>query len=73
MLTKRKSKPQMPFSKSKILPIIGLVTLLFFITISYFENHVFFDKLITCSLILGMVYFARTLGESNENEPSSDI
>jgi hypothetical protein len=72
MITKRKSKPQMSFSKSKILPIVGLGILLFFIGISYFNNHVFLDKLIICSLILSMFYFARTLGKSNENEPNSD-
>ena len=72
MIAKKKSKQQMPFSKTKILQVVGLVVLLIFIAISYFSNSFFLDKIILCSLIIGMVFFAKTLGESNGNEPKSD-
>lgn len=56
----------MKFSKSKILPVIGLLVLAFFIAVSYFNNHIFLNEIMICSLILGMVFFIKMKGESNQ-------
>lgn len=62
----------MKFSKSKILPFIGLLVTVFFITMSYFNNHIFLDKIILCSLILGMVFFVKMKGEIVVNQSDAN-
>lgn len=61
-------KHNMQFSKSTFLPIIGLMILILFIVMAYLNNHLFLDKLVLCSFILGLVFFAKIRGESNENQ-----
>jgi hypothetical protein len=48
------------------------VVLLFFIAMFYFNNQIFFEKIILCSMIIGMLFFNRILGNSNRNDASSD-
>ncbi len=55
----------MKFTKSKILPVTGLIVLAFFMAMSYFNNHIFLDKIMICSFILGLVFFAKIKGESS--------
>lgn len=55
----------MQFSKSTFLSVFGLVVLMFFIAMAYFTNHILLDKLMLCSVILGLVFFAKMRGESN--------
>jgi hypothetical protein len=62
----------MQFSKSTLLPILGLVVLGFFILLAYLNNHIFLDKIILCSLILCLVLFAKTRGEGNNNSRNID-
>lgn len=62
----------MQFSKSTFLPILGLIVLIFFITMSYLNNHIFLDKIILCSSILGLVFFAKIRGESFKSSKNSD-
>jgi len=62
----------MEFSKSKILPVAGMIVLLIFIAMSYFNNHIFLDKIIICSLILGMIFFVKIIGEGNGNQPNAN-
>lgn len=72
MITEKKSNQKIPFSKSKTLPVAGLIALLFFIVMACFINSIFLDKIILCSLIIGMVLFAKTLSEGNGMELNSD-
>ena len=62
----------MQFSNSQILPFIGISILLFFIALSYFNNHIFLDKIILCSLILGMVFFVKMRSDDNGHNQDSD-
>jgi uncharacterized membrane protein len=62
----------MQFSNSQILPFIGISILLFFIALSYFNNHIFLDKIVLCSLILGMVFFVKMRSDNNGHNQDSD-
>ncbi|MBR9844647.1 MAG: hypothetical protein GYB35_00380 [Algicola sp.] len=62
----------MQYSKSTILPIFGLLVLVFFIGLSYFNNQILLDKIIPCSLILAVVFFAKMRGENNNNHSNTD-
>jgi hypothetical protein len=62
----------MEFSKSTFLPVLGLIVLLFFIGMAYLNNHIFLDKLVLCSFILGLVFFTKMRGESNGTRSNSD-
>lgn len=60
----------MKFTKSKILPVLGVLVLVFFMAMSYFNNHIFLDKIMICSFILGLVFFAKMRSESSKTESS---
>ena len=62
----------MQILKSTVLPIFGLVVLLVFIAMSYFNNHIFLDKIVICSLILGMVFFVKTRGTNESGSSNSE-
>ena len=49
----------MHLSKSKILPIAGMVALLFFIMMSYVNDSILLDRILICSLILCMIFIAK--------------
>ncbi len=55
----------MQLSKSSVVSILGLIVLLSFIALAYFTNYVFLDKIVVCSSILVMVFFAKLRGESH--------
>ena len=46
-------------TRTIILPTLGLVTLIFFIGLSYLTNNIFFEKLLICGFILFIVFIAR--------------
>lgn len=52
----------MHFSKSTVLPILGMIVLGLFLLLSYIQEGVFLDRLLVCSLILSFVFIAK-LGE----------
>lgn len=62
----------MRLSKSKILAIISGLILLFFITLAYFNNHIFLDKIVLCSVIIGMLFLIKTINTNNNREESSN-
>ncbi len=62
----------MKFTKSKILPVIGLLVLVFFMAMSYVNDSIFLDKIVICSFILGMVFFAKMRAESSKIETDTD-
>jgi hypothetical protein len=49
----------MKTSKSIILPIIGMISVLICIGFAYKTNNVFLDKLLVCGFILAIVFIAR--------------
>jgi hypothetical protein len=49
----------MHLSKSKILPIAGMVALLFFIMMSYVNDSILLDRILICSLILSMIFISK--------------
>lgn len=62
----------MQFSKSTLLPILGLLVFIFFIALSYFNNHIFLDKILLCSVIGGMIFFTKMRGERANSGTNSD-
>jgi hypothetical protein len=62
----------MQLSKSRISTILGLFGLLLFIVLAYVQNYIFIDKILICSLILGLILFIKMRGEvHNSNEDSN--
>jgi len=49
----------MHLSKSTILPIAGMVALLFFILMSYVNDSILLDRILICSLILSVIFIAK--------------
>jgi len=72
MKANEKSKQHLRFPKSIILPLFWGVVLLFFIAMYYFKDQIFLEKMIICSLIIGMLFFGRMIGNRNENEATQD-
>jgi hypothetical protein len=64
----------MQLSKQTISSILGLIGLVFFIALAYFNNNLFLDKLVVCSFILGLIFLIKMRGEvhnSNRNRNSN--
>ena len=61
----------MQFSKSKVLPFLGLIVLAVFIAMSYFNNQIFLNEILVCSAIFGMVFFVKMRGEGTSSQSSS--
>jgi len=49
---------------SNYLPFIGLIVMLTLTAVAYLQNSVFFDKILVCSLILALVFFAKTQSDN---------
>lgn len=58
----------MKYNKSKVVSLIGLSILLFFIALSYFNDQLFFEKLIICSAILGIIFLVKIIGENSSTK-----
>lgn len=56
----------MNLSKSIVLPMLGMAIMFFFIALSYFNNHIFLDKLLVCSFILTIVFIAKMRDKLNK-------
>lgn len=50
--------------KSTILTSLGIIALIFFMAMSYIHNALFLDRIIVCSIILGIVFFAKMRNEN---------
>ncbi len=57
-------KKHLFFSKS-IMPLLGIVALLFLNATAYLQNFLFLDKLIVSSLILLLVFFVKIMNDNN--------
>ncbi|GAA4800646.1 hypothetical protein GCM10023330_02790 [Litoribaculum gwangyangense] len=51
--------------KQMVLPILGMIILLLFITLAYVRESVFMDKILVCSFIITTVFIARVRAKSN--------
>lgn len=71
MITIKKSRQDIPFLKSKILPVLFGMVLLFLIALSYFNNRIFLDKIVLCGLIIGMLFFIKIAGNNYEVNPNN--
>ncbi len=49
--------------KTKFLPIAGMLILIVFLGLSYKYGNLFMEKLMVCSVVLGVIFLIRT----NEN------
>ncbi|SEL61157.1 hypothetical protein SAMN04488008_104332 [Maribacter orientalis] len=55
----------MQFSKSTILPVMGIILLALLILMSYVNEAIFLDRILICSVILSFVFIAK-LGENRK-------
>ncbi len=46
-------------SESNILPYAGIVIIIIFLAMSYFNNHIFMDQILVCGFILLLVFLLR--------------
>ncbi len=60
----------MHLSKSKILPIAGIFTLIAFIALSYFNGQIFMDRILVCAFILLLVFMLK-MGSDPGQSPSN--
>lgn len=49
----------MNFLKNNFLPVLGMLVLLVSLGLSYTLGNLFFDKLMTCSIILSIIFLLR--------------
>lgn len=62
----------MHFSKSTLSTILAVIVLALFISMSYYNNHIFLDKIVLCSFILGLIFFIKVRGQSNSSNANND-
>ena len=55
----------MQFTKTTISAILGLLSLIVLITMTYYTNPIFLDKVLLCSSILAMIFFVKIVGEGS--------
>lgn len=61
--------------KNSLLPVLGMLVLIFFIGLSYINNYIFFDKLLMCSIVLAIIFFMRlqeSVPSHNSDEQNFD-
>ncbi len=61
----------MQFYKSKVLPFLGFIVLVFFIALSYFNDSIFLKEILVCSIIISMVLFVKMRGEVRSSRSAS--
>ena len=49
----------MQFSKSTVLPMLGMLVLALFIWLSYTHGAIFLDRILICSLIVSVIAIAK--------------
>ena len=62
----------MQLSKSKILPYTGILTLIIFLAMSYFNGSIFIDRLLVCGLILLVVFLLRIASTPKQSASNSE-
>jgi hypothetical protein len=62
----------MQISKATILQMVGLSTLVFFIAMAYYRNHIFLDKILLCSSIFVMLYILKIRDQINRTKTISN-
>lgn len=63
----------MQVSKSSLVSILGLIVILSFTALAYFTNNVFLDKIVVCSFILILVFFAKMRSESPNKNSKNEL
>jgi hypothetical protein len=60
----------MQLSKTTLRSVIGFLTLIILIAMSYFNGQIFLDRILICSFILGLVFIVK-MGSSPGNSISN--
>ena len=55
-------------SKYKILPFLGVLVLVVFILLSYLNDRLMLDELMTCSFVLTLLFLGNDLNRSLQNK-----
>lgn len=63
----------MQFLKSNFLPILGLCVLLVFIALSYFHGALFLENLLSCGLLLGIIFLLKIGENQSKNRRNSGL
>ncbi|WP_149277335.1 hypothetical protein [Pareuzebyella sediminis] len=56
----------MQLNKSLALPILGMAVLIIFNLWSYLHEAIFLDRLLICTLILGLIFISKVLKSSHQ-------
>ena len=59
-------------SKSNILPFSGILILIIFIAISYFNNHIFMDEILVSGFILLLVFLLKIASTPKQSTSNSE-
>ena len=59
-------------SESNILPYAGIVIIIIFLAMSYFNNHIFLDKILVCSFILILVFLLKIASTPKSSSSHSE-
>ncbi|WP_156033032.1 hypothetical protein [Sediminibacter sp. Hel_I_10] len=62
----------MNFSKSTLVPLLGMTVVALFIILAYVSHNVFLDKLLVCGFILLMVLFVKLRAGGTQNKDNSE-
>jgi hypothetical protein len=62
----------MQVSKSTLSGILVVTVLTLLISMSYYNNQIFLDKIVLCSVILGLILFIKIRGEVNSSNANND-
>lgn len=62
----------MQFTKSTILSFLGLMIMVFFIALSYYNGQIFLNKILLSSFILGLIFVFKILDEQSRTDQNSD-
>ncbi len=55
----------MSYTKTNVLPFLGLLIMAIITGYSYLYDSVFFDKILVCNFILFMVFFSKMKNENS--------
>jgi hypothetical protein len=62
----------MQFSKSTLLSVLGLMVMLIFIAMAYFNDHIFLNKILVSGFILGLIFIFKILDGHSRIDQNSD-
>ncbi|WP_343767606.1 hypothetical protein [Gangjinia marincola] len=61
----------MQFTRTHLLSAGGVLFFAFFMGLSFYNNALFFDQILICTVILGLIFFIKGKNQSNESRSTS--